>query len=262
MNSKKVKRKFWLKVLMSPLTLIPFLGGLSSFIILGALGKLIQAVLLLLVGLGVGGGFFCTNSLTRSKKFLDAAKKEAAEEDRQKREEALDELDRKLARDRDKRTNAALSDLRGLANAFRTEFDWGNKASSSAASELLSIISKNFSQCVKTLEATLKLYNTINGSELSEAVKNPLKRKREEMIAKVQENVKNLTSVFEQMQELSTTDDPSLELTKHASELSRQLDLMKRIDERTKKLDKQIKLGDVPEPSGANEEDWFGDLEF
>ncbi len=58
MNLRKIKRKYWLSLLLSPLTLIPFVGGVTSFFIFGALGKMFSAGLLLLGGLVVGTGGF------------------------------------------------------------------------------------------------------------------------------------------------------------------------------------------------------------
>lgn len=259
MNLRKIKRKYWLSLLMSPLTLIPFMGGVTSFFVFGALGKMFQACLLLLGGLVVGTGCLFSNALVRGEKFLEKAKKEAAEEDKEKRESALDELDAQLALDRDRRTNRALKDLRALAKAFRTEFEWGDSSSKHAASELLSLVNGNFKQCVKSLKASLRLYRTIKNVE-SEGVRDSLSKKREAIVEKVQNSVRNLTTIFEQMQELSAAADPSAELSRHSDELTRQLTLMKRIDERTKALDKQVGLGQYDDTTA--EDDWLDDLEL
>ena len=256
MNLRKIKRKYWLSLLMSPLTLIPFVGGVTAFFVLGAIGNMLHACLLLLGGFGIGTGCFFSNAIVRGEKFLEKAKKEAAEEDKEKRESALDKLDKQLSSDRDRRTNNALKDLRALADAFKTEFDWEDSSSKHAASELLALVSRNFKQCVMSLKASLRLYRTIKTVE-SEAVRSSLSKKREEIVQKVQESVKNLTTIFEQMQELSAAEDPSAELSKHNDELTQQLRLMKRIDERTKTLNKQIGLGEYDDDTA--DEDWLSD---
>ena len=230
------------------------MGGVTAFFVLGALGKMPYACLLLLGGFGIGAGCLFSNAIARGEKFLEKAKKEAAEEDREKRESALDKLDKQLASDRDARTNRALKDLRALAGAFKTEFDWEDSSSKHAASELLSLVSRNFKQCVKSLKASLRLYRTIKTVE-SKGVRDSFSKKREAIVQKVQESVKNLTTIFEQMQELSAAEDPSAELSKHNDELTQQLKLMKRIDERTKTLNKQVGLGEYDDTA---DEDWLG----
>jgi len=259
MKAKKVKRKFWLGLLMSPLTLIPFVGGGTLFLVFGALGKLAQAGFVLLGGFGLGIGGLFTNATLRGDKFLKKAKDEAADEEKRSREFALDNLERELELDNDSRTDGALRDLRALAEAFKREFDWSS-TSKVAASELLAIVNKSFVQCVKTLRATLRLYKTINSSNMSKSLEKSLKTKRDAMVQRVQQGVLYLTSLFEQMQELSTADDPSAELFTLSKDLSRKLDVLKRIDARTRKLDKQIRVGEVSGTSSP-EEDFFGDLE-
>ena len=235
------------------------MGGVTAFIVSwGFVNNIFLGFVSLFGGLGVGTGLFFTNLILRSDKFLEKAKNEAKNEEKGKREDALDKLDKDLVHDRDPGTNAALRDLRALAKAFVTEFDWKNKSSSAAAQNLLVIVNRNFGQCVETLRATLRLYNTINKGDLSPSVRSSLSKKRKEMIKRVQETIKNLTYVFEQMQELSTSEDPSVELSKHASDLTRELDLMKKIDERTRALDNKINLGDFD--SSTVDESWLDEF--
>jgi len=259
MNAKKVRKKYWLSLLMSLPTLIPFAGGGSLFIICGVLGKFVHAGLALLAGLGIGIGGLFTNIALRKDKFVEKAQKEAAAEEKEERDSSLDELEKELELDDDPRTDGALRDLRALAEAFKREFEWGG-TSKVAASQLLSIVNKTFVQCVKTLKATLRLYRTISSSRhMSRELQKSLKTKRNAMVARVQEGVKYLTSLFEQMQELSASDDPSSELSRLSKDLSTKLDVLKKIDQRTKTLNRQVDLGDYEEATKPDE-DFFSDL--
>ena len=257
MGKKRFRKKYFLALFASPLTLFPIAGGVTLFCILGALGKISLACLTLILGLFSGFGTFFTRAFVGSEKIARRVQEEIEREDHEVREIALDKLEKQLTRDKDHRTEAALRDLRALADTFKREYGWKDSVKAHSTTEVLSLVDRIFKQCVKSLKATLKIYQTIRTVE-SDAVRTSLSSRRNAIVQKVQENVKKLVETLEQIQELSVSDDQEGRLSKLGEELTRQLEIAKRIDERTKSLDQKIQIGSFEE----DDEDRLGDLEF
>ena len=236
------KKKYFLKLLASPLCLFPFLTGVTDLAVLWAFsipsGIGIFAGIACILG---AVGYFLTDLVKGNPSLTQNVLETLQRETMAEREKALDELDARLAADGDPRTEASLRDLRTMARAFEKGKSWSGVLNSPATLDILSGVDQLFKQCVFSLENTLDLRYTAS-QMATPAARNPILAKRERIIKDVAESIHKLGSVLANIHLLGM-DDTSREsdLASIRKELDQNLEVARRVKQRMRTLENEVR---------------------
>ena len=154
----EVKRKVYLDLFASPYNLIPFAGGLTSLMASWAVGGDPTLTLAGIAGVLGGIGVTASRLIWGIEGLTEKAYGYQVEKQQKTHERKLDELDAKLTRDRDPRTQACLRELRLLYVSLQKAAGKGNITTSSY--EIIEGVGKVFDECVKQLEHSHALWET------------------------------------------------------------------------------------------------------
>ncbi|HIJ40588.1 MAG TPA: hypothetical protein HPP90_05860 [Deltaproteobacteria bacterium] len=242
----KFKKKYFLKLLSSPLTLFPFLAGVTDLAVLWAFsipsGIGIFAGIACVLG---AAGYFLTNLFTGNRSLAENVLESLQREAMAEREKALDELDARLSADGDPRTEACLRDLRTMAKAFEEGKSWSGVLNSPATIDILSGVDQLFKQCVFSLENTLDLSYTASRMT-TVAARDPILARREGIIEEVAESIHKLGNVLASIQ-LMGLDEASREsdLAGIRKELDQNLEVAGKVKQRMMALENEVRSHDV-----------------
>ncbi len=232
LDKGKLRNRVLLNLLTSPLTLVPFVlgttmlaGALAFSNKLGALAFAGLACVLGAVGTYVTRVLLGTEAQTA--KVIEQMQREA----QVARERRLDKLDKRLVRDRDARTQAALRDLRAFEQAFRARQTWARKLNATSAFDIVSSVQDLFDGCVQALETSLELYETARKLRTDEA-RQPILERREEIIQDVQSSIEQLSRIMVGIQSLGTETATDSDLARIRSELDQNLTVARRVEEK------------------------------
>ena len=241
MSRSKFNKKVLLKLLASPITILPFLAGVTDLLALWALeidsGIATFAGLACILGsVGIFASRFLLGGKTLDREVLESLEQEA----HAKREKALDVLDRKLTADGDPRTERCLRDLRTLTKRFREGRSWAGTLSSRATFDILTGVDRLLDRSVYSLEETLKLWHTARDISLPDARK-PILEKREAIIEEVGKSIEHLGRVLAGVQSLGgETEADTSELARIRNELDASLAVARRVEDRMQALDREL----------------------
>ncbi|MCP4645449.1 MAG: hypothetical protein GY851_33710 [bacterium] len=243
-DEKHLRRRILLKLASSPMTLVPFVGGVTAAVCTWALDLRPEIGLFAaLAGFLVGCGTFVTRLVVGG----ETAARETIEEIRAEalgaREAALDELDARLSEDGDPRTESALRDLRTFAETFGDDHMWTSGLNTRSAFDVVEGVEKLFDRCVKSLEVSLQLLGTARKMNSKEA-RQPLLQQRERIIREVSQSVAQLGKVFTEVENLKTADSAPAGLARVRTELDRSLAFARSIDEKMQSLDKEYDVSE------------------
>ncbi len=235
-----VKKKLVLRLLSSPLTMLPVLAGITDLLVLWTFSIDSGAGIFAgIAGILAGLGIFLTRLFlddAASKDAIEALEKEVQKE----RERTLDELDRKLADDGDPRTEGSLRDLRALAAAFQKGSSWSDSLNSGSTFDILAGVDQLFNRCVLSLEKTLDLWYTASKMTTSEA-RSAILNQRAQIIDEVCESIKQLGKILAGIRSISAGESTGdSELARIRSELDRGLEVATRVTQRMQALDREM----------------------
>lgn len=245
LDETALRRKLILKLLSSPASLIPMMVGVSA--IAGAWAMDANIGLGLFVGLAsflVAGGAFLTRLIVGGE---DAAKKAIAELQREtlaEQEKALDDLEARLKEDGDKRTEAALSDLRAIAEAFEQENLRTDGLNSKSAFDIMDGVGRLFDRCVASLEKTLHLWK-LAGRMQTKSARRPILEQREEIIGEVARSISQLGKILVDVQKMEAAVTGAAGLSRLRDELDQSLAFAKKVDEKVKMLDREFSAAEM-----------------
>jgi hypothetical protein len=232
LDKREYKKRVLLRLLTSPWSLIPGLGGTTLLIAGWALGLKAGAVLFGgVVGVLVGIGTFFTRLLAGNEKLEQQVLQEMREEAEEAREEELDELERALMEDCDPRTEQSLHELRVLATAFQRKESWASDVDSGSSFDIMSGVNQLFASCVKYLKMTLELWRTAQEME-SEGVRKPILERREKLVEDVRKSTQHISDILARAQTLGVGEEADSALKNLREELDVSLDVAKRVQER------------------------------
>lgn len=239
---EKYKKKLLLKFLMSPLTLLPLVGG-GTCLVLFLLSVLISKPFSLLGILGVAGIGFGLAMLGQRIKFgCEKIAKEAWEEaradEKQEKEAALDQLENQLAED-DGRAASLFRDFRALVKSFEAENLTERGVNSFSASEIASAVKNSFDTAVKYLQEAAEM------SKQASEMRNPRMQKailikREELIGYVKAGLENLSKLL-LTEAGSSSSENDEKLKERVREVQTALDVARRADERIRNFSKDVR---------------------
>lgn len=231
MDTQEYRKRVLLGLCTRPMTLLPFIGGTS--LLIGSWATAQNAGPLPFVGLvGVlaGAGTFLSSLFTGGGKVAEKVVRDMRMEENQRRERSLDDLEHRLAKDGDPRTEQALRDLRRLARMLRQDDGGASGVSVRTGFDILTDVNQLFQTSVGYLERTLNLGRAALDIEQSSA-RTTLLDQREHLVREVQSSVDHLGEVLAQLQALAESgSDSSLERLR--KELDENLEIARRVDER------------------------------
>jgi len=255
LDERTLKRKVLLRTLGSPLTILPFMIGITTMTAAWAFGW--QGGLAWFAGLAGllgSGGAFITKLLLSGDQLASRIASELRTEEQQAQQTALDDLDRRLTiSDQDPRPETALRDLRELLKVFKSTTPEETRVNITSIFDIQSMASQLFHQCVRSLEQTDKLWHTAQKLNSTDA-RTPILQQREELIADVQTSIKHLSDTLVKLQTLSTGDASTAELKRIREELDHSLAIAKRVDARMSSLVKETGLSDLEPPLQFNQQ--------
>ncbi len=245
LDEKRLRRKMYLKLLSSPMTLVPMMAGVSA--IAGSWAMDANLGVGLFVGLAalmIAGGAFMTRLIVAGESTAKKAIEELRHERLAEQEKELDELIARLKEDGDKRTEAALGDLRAIAEAFEKEDLWSDGLNSKSAFDIMDGVGRLFDRCVTSLEKTLHLWQ-LAGKMQTKAARRPILEQREEIIGEVARSIAQLGKILVDVQKFEGTTESAAGLGRLRDELDQSLNFAKQVDEKVKMLDREFSAAEM-----------------
>jgi len=195
------------------------------------MNKTASAVYSLIGGAAFGLGMLVQRLIIGSDKIAHKAQREIEDEENKAREAVLDELEKKLKSTEGTKDEEALRDLRTLFGAFNKDYSWRKNLNITSTNDLLSTIDQIFAQCISSLDQTWNLYDLAKKAA-SDKIRKALLEKRKSIIQEVQESINHLNETLCAVQELNSSNNQEVKLSRLSQELNDQLAIAKRVKER------------------------------
>ncbi len=232
-----VRKKVLLDLFASPSSLIPIVGGLSALILSWALEGGVATTCL---GLGMAGvlaglGIFATRLILGLEDITSRAYEYLHTEKSKKQEEALDQLERKLRKDHDPRTQEGLRELRELYRTFVGDVKAGRITR--ATHEILEIVEDLFRTSVERLERSYELWESAR--EMSGPSKEKTLQQREEVVEDVILTIRHLDKTVAQCRNLATEKKRDT-LGRLREELDEAIQVARRTEERMASWEREV----------------------
>ena len=245
LDEKRLRRKLILKLLSSPMTLVPMMAGITAIAGSWAMNVNMGVGLFLgLAGFMIAGGAFMTRLIVGGERAAKKAIEELQHETLAEQEKELDDLESRLKEDGDKRTEAALSDLRAIAEAFDGEDVWTHGLNSKSAFDIMEGVGRLFDRCVRSLEQTLHLWQLAAKMKTKDA-RRPILEQREEIIGEVARSISQLGKILVDVQKFEGSSETAAGLGRLRDELDQSLDFAKQVEEKVKMLDREFSTAEL-----------------
>ena len=236
----EVKRKVYLDLFASPLTLIPLAVGLTSLMASWATGGNLTLTLAGIVGVLGSVGITISRMILGLEGITDRAVNYRLEKQQKEREAALDQLFQKLQKDRDPRTETCLQQLRLLYGSLQTAAEKGNITTS--AYEILDGVGNIFNQCVKQLEHSHALWET--AQRMHGPASDSLLGQRDDVVREVCQTVEEVSKKVDGYLLTETRRNQS-DLAKLRRELDESIEAARRAEQRTAELERTARADAV-----------------
>lgn len=240
------KKRFILKLLAMPSSLVPMLFGLTDLILLWGLNiRSGAATFAGLTGILFGGGLFLTRLATGNKKATQSVLESLQKDEIKRREKLLDDLDERLSADQDPRDENLLRDLRSMASLFEQGTSLSGKPGGHASFDILSGVDRLFRECLLHLEKSLELKKKAE-TMTTKASKKPFLAQRETMLKDIAQSIGYLGKILGNISALDSGIEESRDsdLARIRNELDQSLDVARKVNERmgalTGELEKNI----------------------
>ena len=230
MDRTTFRKKFALRLASHPVTVLPFLGGLTA---MGAgwAGILpATAIFAGVVGVVVGIGALVTRAGILGEKIARQLHEELQARDHDATEVALDALRARLASDRDTRDEKMLDQLRELAKIFKRNTEWMSRINPVSAAEITGGVEELVRTCIQKLQDAFRLLETVRDLSTS-PVRQALVDQRERMLTEVEASIAELTELLTGVYTLGTGRDASAETTRVRGQLKQSLDIARKVEE-------------------------------
>ncbi len=234
-----VKKKVLLDLFAAPSTVIPIVGGLSSWMMSWAMDGSVLFSTAGLVGVLGGLGMLATRLIFGLEKITEDAYAYQNDQQRSRQEAALDALDNKLRRDHDPRTQSCLRQLRQLYASFQADVRQGKI--SGAAQQVLEKVARLFQVAIQHLEHSYELWQT--AQRVSGDARHSVMAKRDAVIQEVETTVEHLGKMIGQFHTFKVKANES-ELAKLRAELDETIRVAKRTEERIAAMGEQGEWSD------------------
>ena len=249
LDDKTLRKRVFLRLLGSPVTVIPFMLGMTTMTASWALDwKPGIGLFAGLAGILAAAGAFVTRLLLDGDRVTREVATALEREEQEARQRSLDELDHRLATaDEDPRPETALRDLRALVKAFEENSDDYYRFNAGSAIEIHSRIGQLFDRCVESIQQTERLWQTAEKIN-TPAARKPILQQREKIIEEVQASIKQLSNALVALQTLGAGDRSNADLARLRDELDQSLAVAKTVEERVNDLVKEATANTVDQP--------------
>ena len=198
----------------------------------------------LLAFLGVGGllaglGAMVTRWILKGDEIHKEAFEELQKEAFQKQAEVLDDLDRRLQRDDDPRTERTLRELRDLYEEFKKDMRWAAGLDTRATFEIVSKVERLFKECVKSLRRSVELWQTSEKMRTL-AVKKTVLESRGELLEEIWHSLEQLKKTVDGVHLLHLQKSDKTRHAEMRQELDASLEVARRVEERMRDLESNI----------------------
>lgn len=229
MDRTTFRKKFALRLASHPVTVLPFLGGLTA-IGAGWAGMLpATAIFAGVVGVVVGVGALVTRAGLLGHQIAQKLHEELLARDHDATEAALDALRERLASDKDTRDERMLDQLRELARIFKKNTEWMSRINTVSAAEITSGVEELVRTCIQKLQDAFRLLETVRDLSIS-PVRQAIVDQRERMLTEVATSIRELTELLTGVYTLGARGDASTETTRVRGQLRQSLDIARRVD--------------------------------
>ncbi|MCA9259274.1 MAG: hypothetical protein KDA61_08750 [Planctomycetales bacterium] len=222
-----VKKKVLLDIFASPWTLVPIAGGLSAWLVSWGMDGNMMLNLAGLAGVLGGMGAQAARLIFGLERFTEDAYRLANEKEQAKQEESLDQLEAKLRRDGDPRTQECLKELRRLYRHYQDDVQ--SQRITSATHVILEKLDNLFRASVQQLAYSLELYR--EAKQTAGETRAALLRKREAVIDDVVATVRHVRATTAQFRTFQLDRNES-ELSKLRRELDATIEVARKAEQR------------------------------
>ena len=249
LDEKSLKKRVLWRLLGSPLTVLPFMLGMTTLTASWAMDwKPGVGLFAGLTGTLCAVGTFFTRLFVSGEDITRRVATELEQEDQLARQKALDELDKRLtAADKDPRPETALRDLRALVKALEEGTSDYNRFNAGTVVEIHSRVGQLFDHCVESLRQTDRLWQTAQQLH-TPAARKPILDQREKIVCEVQASIKQLSDTLVAIQSLGGGERADRQLSRLRDELDQSLAIAKTVEERVNDLVKDVSVN-APEQS-------------
>ncbi len=237
LDEKTLRKKVFLRLLGHPLTIAPFMIGMTAMTASWAMNWQPSVGLFLgLAGaLGSVGAYF-SQLMLKGESTAQAVIEDAATAGEKSRQEALDGLERRLVEgDDDPRPEVALRELRALMKEFEAPETEGGRMNAAMTFEIRAMSEQLFDRCVESLRQSDRLW-TMAARLQTGAARDPILRQREKIIAEVEDSIRHLSGTLVTLQGLDGGAAADTELRRLRAELDQSLAIAKTVEERVNAL--------------------------
>ena len=231
-----VKRKVYLDLFASPYNLLPLAGGITALLGSWAIGGDPTWTMVGIGGVLTGIGVTASRLIWGLESLTEKAYSYQLDKKQKDYERRLDQLDAKLSRDQDPRTESCLRELRTLQASLQKASEKGNISKSSY--EVLEGVGKVVDQCVNQLEHSHSLWETAR--RMRGPARDSILGQRDEIIQDVVATVVDVGQMVDNYL-LGQSRRQRSELNKVRQELDESIEAARRAEERTAELERQVR---------------------
>ena len=239
-NPRNYGKRMFLGLVGSPWVLFPAAAGLTAILAdWGATGRLGVLAFAGLTGVAVGAGALVTRWLTRSGRLAELAQAEFEAERQREHDQRFAELDRRLGRDGDDRTNQTLAALRELEKRL-VELETHEDRNRQPPVEVSAKIRELLRSSVHSLDRSAELYETKRNLVTDEA-RQRVRETREALLDEVDASVDQIIRTLDGLYTLGLDrEKPAAHLARVRRELDTSLDVARRVEERVADLESDL----------------------
>lgn len=240
MDPARFRRKVLTDLVASPWTLIPGAGGLSLLMIAWGLDQGTGWLPFLgVASLLVSAGTLATRWLFQHDDIAREAFEDLQREAVGMQEKQLDQLEARLAADRDPRDENSLRYLRDLYGAFRADTAWTERLEGRSVLEINGQVENLFRACIASFQRSLELRDTAMAMRTKEGQRSVFEA-REKLLEEINQSIRQLAGTLDNVKALALAQTPAHDLARLRQELTASLDVAKKVEERMQTLEAEL----------------------
>jgi hypothetical protein len=237
-----VKRKIYLDVFASPVTLLPIVVGLTSLLTSWAVGGNATLTFAGVAGIVGGLGLFASRIIFGLERLTQRAYQYVLDKQQAEQAESLERLHDKLENDNDPRTQRLLRQMLAVYKSLEKDVREGKVTV--AAHDVLDGVDRMFKVCVEYLERSYELWE--NAMRLKGTAKKTSLKQRDELVGEVEHSVDFLEKKIDQLHSVATKQSKSA-LADLRAELDETIRVARRAEQRMSEFGNEVKSHDESE---------------
>jgi hypothetical protein len=249
MDNSRLYRRVFSKLLWSPWTVTPAAlgGGALTF---GAATGNWWWMFLGFSGFLTACGTLATNWILRGDSIARQAVEELQNETLKQREAKLNDLDRRLRKDKDPTDERIFQQLREYYQAFKDAVQGASLTDRRISFEVTSKVEDLFRACVNSLERSLELKQAA-AQMATQQGRRATQAQREQLLEEVAQSVQHMAAIVDDIHALRLEQNTQ-NLARLRQELDESIDVARRVEDRMRSLEAELggRISTVSEPEG------------